>query len=108
MIYDIVRKSLLAGLGVQEKVKEVVDDLVKKGELNEREGAKLVKDFMDKAKESRTDFDKKLAEGVAMGYEKANIATREDLEKLTKKVQQLTLRVKKLENELAKSEAKEE
>lgn len=100
MLYEIVRKSMLAGLGVQEKVKEVVDDLVKKGELNEREGAKLVKEFMDKAKSSRAEFDKKLAEGVAMGYEKANIATKEDLDKLTKKMQQLTLRVKKLENDL--------
>lgn len=107
MLYDIVRKSLLAGLGVQEKVKELVDDLVKKGELNEREGAKLVKEFMDKAKSSRSEFDKKLSEGVAMGYEKANIATRDDLEKLTKKVQQLTLRVKKLENEVH-TEVKEE
>jgi polyhydroxyalkanoate synthesis regulator phasin len=107
MVYDIVRKALMAGLGMQEKVKDLVDDLVKKGELNEREGAKLVKEFMDKAKTSRSDFEKKLQEGVSKGYEKANIATKEDVDKLIKKVQQLTLRVKKLENEL-KGGSKEE
>lgn len=107
MVYDVVRKALMAGLGMQEKVKELVDDLVKKGELNEHEGAKLVKEFMDKARTSRSDINKKITESVSKGYEKANIATREELEKLTKKVQQLTLRVKKLENEL-KGAGKEE
>jgi len=107
MVYDIVRKALMAGLGMQEKVKDLVDDLVKKGELNEHEGAKIIKEFMDKAKTSRSDLNKKLTEGVSKGYEMANIASREDVDKLTKKVQQLTLRVKKLENEL-KGAAKEE
>jgi len=106
MVYDVVRKALLAGLGMQEKVTELVDDLVKKGELNEHEGAKLVKEFMDKAKTSKTDMGKKITESVSKGYEKANIATKEDLDKIAKKVQQLTLRVKKLENEL-KGESKE-
>ncbi len=107
MVYDIVKRALMAGLGMQEKVKELVDDLVKKGELNEHEGAKLVKEFMEKAKTSRSDINKKLTESVSKGYEKANIATKDDLDKLTKKVQQLTLRVKRLENEL-KGASKEE
>jgi len=99
MVYDVVRKALMAGLGVQEKVKELVDDLVKKGELNEHEGAKLMKEWVDKAKTSSKDINKRVSEGMTKGLEKINIATREDLDKLTKKVQQLTIRVKKLENE---------
>jgi poly(hydroxyalkanoate) granule-associated protein len=107
MVYDIVRKTLLAGLGMQEKVKELVEDLVKKGELNEREGAKLVKEWMEKAKSSTEDMNKMFSEGVSKGMEKANIATKEDLDKLTKKVHQLTVRVKKLENEVTGKEAEE-
>jgi len=99
MVYDVVRKALMAGLGVQEKVKELVDDLVKKGELNEHEGAKLVKEFMEKAKSSSSDVEKKIVEGVGKGFDKVNIAAKDDLDKLAKKVQQLTVRVKKLENE---------
>ncbi len=41
-VFDIIRNSLLAGLGMQEKVREFVDELVKKGELSETQGAKLV------------------------------------------------------------------
>jgi len=41
-LFDVVRKALFAGLGAQEKVKELVEELVKKGELNksERHGQK--------------------------------------------------------------------
>ena len=99
MVYDVVRKALMAGLGMQEKVKELVEDLVKKGELNEHEGAKLMKEWMAKAKTSSTDVNKKVVEGLSRGYEMANIATKDDMDKLAKKVQQLTVRVKKLENE---------
>jgi len=107
MVYDMVRKALLAGLGMQEKVKELVDDLVKKGELNEHEGAKLMKEWMEKAKTSTGDVNKMFSENIAKGLEKANIATRDDMDKLARKVQQLTIRVKKLENQVAGKEAEE-
>jgi len=100
MIYEIVRQAMLAGLGVQDKMKELVDDLVNKGDISEREGAKLVKEFMDKAKNSSTDFRDKVNETRRKSYEKADIATKEEHDKLARKVQQLTVRVKKLENEL--------
>ena len=96
-MYDVVRKALLASLGVQEKVKDLLDDLVKKGELNEREGAKLMKEWVEKAEAQSKDVNRMFVEGVSKGYELANIATKEDLDKLAKKVQQLSLRVKKLE-----------
>lgn len=107
MVYEMVRKALLAGLGVQEKVKELVDDLVKKGELNEREGAKLMKEWMEKAKSSTDGVNRMFSEGVSKGLEKANIASKDDLDKLARKVQQLTVRVKKLEGEMAGKEAGE-
>jgi polyhydroxyalkanoate synthesis regulator phasin len=103
MIYEMVRKAMLAGLGVQDKMKELVDDLVSKGEISEREGAKLVKEFIDKAKTSSTDIRDKVNDTVGKGYEAANIATKEEHDRLAKKIQQLTVRVKKLENELKAS-----
>ncbi|MBI5189634.1 MAG: hypothetical protein HZA22_03015 [Nitrospirae bacterium] len=108
MVYDIVRRTLMAGLGMQDKVKELVDDLVKKGELNESEGAKIMKEWMTKAKTSSTDMNRMVVDTVSKGYEKANIATKEDMDKLAKKVQQLTVRVKKLENELKGEKAAED
>jgi polyhydroxyalkanoate synthesis regulator phasin len=103
MVYDMVRKALLAGLGMQEKVEELVDDLIKKGELNEREGAKLMKEWMDRAKTSTQDVTKMATDSMSMAYEKLNVATRDEMNALSKKVQQLSVRVKKLEAEIKAS-----
>ena len=47
--FDVIRNAMLAGLGIQEMVKEFLDDLVKKGELSESQGAKLLKEWTEKA-----------------------------------------------------------
>lgn len=100
MVYEMMRKAVMASLGVQEKMKEFVDDLIKKGELNEHEGAKLMKEWMDKAKTSTEDVNKMASDSVRVAFEKLNIATKEELDSLNKKVQQLSVRLKKLESEV--------
>ncbi len=100
MMYDMVRKALLAGLGMQEKVKEFVDDLVKKGELNEREGAKLMKEWMERAKSSTDDMGRMASDGLGAAFDKMNLASRDEMNALSRKVQQLSVRVKKLEAEI--------
>lgn len=96
-IFDVVRNALLAGFGVQEKVKEFIDELVKKGELSESQGAKLVKEWTEKADKSTSDLGKSISELVTKTLEKMNIPTKDDIESLNKKIQNLSVRVKKLE-----------
>ena len=103
MVYDMVRKALLAGLGMQEKVEELVDDLIKKGELNEREGAKLMKEWMERAKTSTQDVSKMASDSMNMAFDKLNVASKDEMNALSKKVQQLSVRVKKLEAEIKAS-----
>jgi polyhydroxyalkanoate synthesis regulator phasin len=94
---EIIHKALLAGLGVPEKMKEMVDDLVKKGELSESDGAKLVKEWTDKASKTGEDVGKNITSFIDKTLEKMNIPTREEVEKLEKKITALSARVKKLE-----------
>ncbi len=96
-IFDAVRNAILAGFGVQEKVKEFIDELVKKGELSESQGAKLVKEWSDKADKSTIGLNKNLAELMSKTLEKMNIPTKEEFDRLNKKVQTLSARVRKLE-----------
>ncbi|MFN3395429.1 MAG: phasin family protein [Thermodesulfovibrionales bacterium] len=96
-VFDIVRNALLAGFGVQEKVREFIDDLVKKGELSESQGAKIVKEWTETANKTTEQFSKSLSDVISKTLEKMNIPTKEDIEKLNKKIQSLSLRVKKLE-----------
>jgi len=42
-VFDIVRNAILAGFGVQEKMKDFVEDLVKRGELSESREQSLLR-----------------------------------------------------------------
>jgi polyhydroxyalkanoate synthesis regulator phasin len=96
--FESIRKALMAGLGVQEKVKELVDELVKKGELSESQGANLVKEWSDKVGKTGENLSQGITELVDKSLEKMNIPTRDEVEKLQKKVQALSARVKKIED----------
>ncbi len=96
-LFDTIRNAMLAGFGVQEKVREFVDELVKKGELSESQGAKLVKEWSDKFEKNTTDISKSLNEVVTKALEKMNLPTKDDLQKLNEKIDSLAARVAKVE-----------
>lgn len=100
-VFDVVRKALLAGIGVQEKVKEFIDDLIKKGELSEAEGAKLIKEWTERAEKSTEGLRQSITELINSTLEKMKLPTREEIERLEKKIDRLSERLKKLEGEKA-------
>jgi len=106
--FDAVRTALLAGFGVQEKVAEFINDLVKKGELSESQGAKLVKEWTEKADKSTEQISRSLSDIISRTMEKMAIPTKDDIEKLNKKIRTLSARVKKLEGIKAESTRSEE
>jgi polyhydroxyalkanoate synthesis regulator phasin len=96
-ILDIIRNAMLAGFGVQEKVKEIIDDFVKKGELSESQGAKLVKEWSEKVDKNTEDISKSLNELVQKALEKMHLPSRDEIAKLNEQVNALSERIKKLE-----------
>lgn len=96
--FESVRDAMLAGFGMQLKIKEFVEELIKKGELSESQGAKIVKEWTDKAGKGTEDLAKTFSDLMAKGLEKMNIPTRDDIEGINKKIQQLSNKVKKLED----------
>jgi len=97
-VAEVMKRVMLAGLGAQEKARELVDELVKAGELSKSDGATLVKEWASKAEESTKDMDLKVKEAIAGAFVKMNIPTRDDLEKMEKKIQGIAARLAKLEN----------
>ena len=89
-VFDIAKRALLAGLGVQEAVKNFIDELVKKGELNDAEAAKLLKDWMNKAEESAKDLEQKVNERVNKTLGLMNLPSRDDITRLEKQVENLS------------------
>ena len=96
--FEIIRKAMLAGFGVQEKINEYINDLVAKGELSDSQGAKLVKEWTEKAEKSATEMNQTVTDLVNAAIVKVNLASKDELEKLSLKVQALSARVKKLED----------
>ncbi len=96
-IFDIIRNAMLAGFGVQEKVKEFIDDLVKKGELSESQGAKLVKEWSEKADKNVEDISKSMNDLVQKTLEKMSLPTKDEIAKLREQVDVLSARLKKME-----------
>lgn len=95
--FDSLRKAILAGFGAQDRVKEFIDELVKKGELSESQGAKLTREWMEKAEKSSDDLSKSLTGTITKALEKMNLSTKDDVEKLQKEVKTLSSKLKKLE-----------
>jgi len=96
-LFDIIKNALLAGYGVQEKVKEFVDELVKKGELSESQGVKLVKEWSEKAEKNTEDISSSLNDLLKKAVERMKIPSQEDIDSLKEKISDLSVRVKKLE-----------
>ena len=103
-INELIHKTLMAGLGVPEKMKEFVDELIKKGELSESQGARLVKECTEKVTKSGDDMSKSISELINRTLEKMNMPTRDEVDELKRKLKSLSSKVRKLE-EMSKTDA---
>jgi polyhydroxyalkanoate synthesis regulator phasin len=96
-LFDVIRKALLAGFGLQEAVSRFLEDLVKKGELSETQGAKLLKEWSEKAEKSSDLLSLNVSELITKSLKKMNLATRDDVARLNKEVRSLSKRLSKVE-----------
>lgn len=59
---DALQKIIYAGIGsaaiAAEKISEAVDELIKQGNISEKEGKELVKKYLEKAKDESSRISK--------------------------------------------------
>lgn len=88
-MFDLFKKAVLMGLGAvtitKEKVEQIVDELIKKGELTEGERSKAIRDLLMKAQEQEKAFNEKVSTVVKNTIEKLDLASRKDIERLEKR-----------------------
>lgn len=98
---DTLRKAFLAGVGAmlltRERAEELVNKLVKKGELSEEEQPKVIKELRTKVEESKKEWEKKICETVEKTLEKMNIPTKSQLDELKAKLDQLSQKIERTE-----------
>jgi polyhydroxyalkanoate synthesis regulator phasin len=98
LMIDSIKKLGLFGLGMyaitQEKVDELVKNLVEEGEFNKEEGKKFVEDLIEKQKQQQKDFEQAVSEKVQDVFGKADLATKEEINALHKKIEDLETMLK--------------
>jgi len=98
---ELLRKAALAGLGVvtlkEEKVREIVNDLIEQGELSKEEGNFFVKELRERLEKNKGDLEKKLSEILKRTLDKMNLPTKEELNRLEEAQKDLLSRIERLE-----------
>lgn len=100
MATDIFKRAALMGIGImsltEAKLKDLVKELESKGDVSEKEGKDLLKDLITKADKERKTVEENIRKGIKDYLAKVNIASREDVIKLEKRVKNLEEKVKEL------------
>jgi len=81
-IKDLIKKTYYMGLGaissIQDKAEEIANQLIEKGELKENEKPEFIKDLIEE-----------IQSAVDAAIKKLNIPTKEDIDEINKKIDQL-------------------
>ena len=90
---DFIKKSMLAGIGLaaltREKLEKTVDDLIKKGEMTEKEGKETIEEFTEKSKEFKKEMTEKVEKAVGDIITRLNIPTRKEFAALKSKIEKM-------------------
>ena len=90
---DLLKKSVLTGIGLALKTKDEVEDLVKelqkKGEMSETEGRKFLDDVQKRYDESQEKLEKRVEDAVKDFLKKTKIVTTDELKELKKEIREL-------------------
>ncbi|MBW2003699.1 MAG: polyhydroxyalkanoate synthesis regulator [Deltaproteobacteria bacterium] len=90
---DLIKKTILTGVGLaamtKDKVEELAKELTEKGEMTEKEGRELVDELMKKSEQAKKDLETKVENIVEKVLGKMNLASKEDISKIEKRLKRL-------------------
>jgi polyhydroxyalkanoate synthesis regulator phasin len=90
---DLIKKTLLAGVGLALKTWDEVEDLAKelidKGKMTEKDGNKFVKDLQKRYEETQKKLETRVEKTVQDFLKKANVVTSDELKAVKKEVREL-------------------
>lgn len=95
---ELLEKTLLAGMGAvslsQKKAEELLQELKQRLNVSEEEGKALLERLQESARENQKKLEELARDEVRLACERMGVVTREDFEKLRKKVVQLEKQLK--------------
>lgn len=92
-MFDLVRKSMLAGVGLALKAWDEVEDLAKEvaeqGKMTESEGRKFIDELQSRYEEAQKKLEARVEESVKRILKKADVVTQDELKGLKKEIRDL-------------------
>ncbi len=96
---DFFERGFLATVGLlsmsRERTQEMVDELVKKGEINRDEGKQLVEKMVRRGEEEQKKLRKLVRQEVEKVLPEMNVASKEDIQTLNAKLDALLEKLEK-------------
>ena len=90
---DLIKKTLLAGVGLALKTWDEVEDLAKelidKGKMSEKDGRKFTKDLQKRYEDTQKKLEARVEKMVKEFFKKADVVTTDELKALKKEVRDL-------------------
>jgi polyhydroxyalkanoate synthesis regulator phasin len=90
---DLIKKALYTGVGLavltKEKAEELVKELTQQAKLSEQEGKELFEGLLKQSEQARNEFQGKVDEAVLTVVKRLNLATKDEVESLKAKVEEL-------------------
>ncbi len=99
---ELIKKSLLAGLGAavvtKERVEKATQKLVDEGKISGEEAEKLASELIESGEKQWHEVQAKIAESVKRATENLNLCSRREYEELKSRVEALEKRVTVVED----------
>ena len=90
---DLVKKSIYLGLGAvtvtREKVENLVDELIERGQLKQEQKATTVQDIMKKVEKEEQAVINRIKTAVEKAIKELGLPTKQDIEDLKKKLEKI-------------------
>jgi len=90
---NIIKKSMLTGIGLaliaKDEVEDLAKELVNKGKMSENEGTKFLEDLQKRYDETQKKLEEKIQQAVKDFMKKADVVTGDELKGLKKEIRDL-------------------
>lgn len=91
-MFDLFKRIVLAGLGLQARANQIVDEWVQEGQRNQRREAKWVRDILGRLEKDTAALDRKVGQVIGKVTSLVDMPSREELNQLSRKVDDLVSR----------------
>lgn len=90
---DVLEKTVALGLGTilmtRDKAQEMIDDLVKRGQMSQDDAGKMVDEIMERGREGRQEIMAMVKDQVKNVLDQMNVATKDDIAHLEREIRKL-------------------